>query len=123
MGKPEKKLSALDRAILTALGDGRKVGLEDDPARTLYPTVWDWLTRTGDGGEHVMQPGQISIQLGPEGVFATITMRDVGVSLSVACTALGDVLQALETSLSSSNPPIRYWGKTEPRLRKRRPKS
>jgi hypothetical protein len=123
MAKEKAKLSALDRAIQTALGQGRKVGLEEDPAREAYPTVWDWLTRTGDGGDHIFQPATISIQLGPEGVLATITHRDLGYSCSIACPGLADVLLALESALSGPNPPIRNWGKTEPHLRKRRAKS
>lgn len=120
--KEERKLSALDRAIQTALGQGKRVGKEDDEGSEQYPTVWDWLTRTGDGGDHIMQPATISVQLGPEGVLATITHRDLGISCSIACPFLQDVFPHLEAALSGPNPPIRSWGKNEPHLRKRRQK-
>jgi len=118
--KPDHRLSALDKAIQTAIGQRRKVGRDDDPARELYPDLWDWLTRTGDGGDHVMQPASMSVQLGPEGVLVTLTHRDLGVSCSVACPMLADVLSTLQAALACPDPPIRNWGKTEPKLRKRR---
>ncbi len=122
MAKEKQPLSALDRAIQTAIGSGRTVGLEIDPAREKYPTLWDWLTRTGDGGDHLMQPASLSIQLGPEGVLATLTHRDLCVSCSIATPLLDDVLTAMEIALTQVNPPIRSWGKQEPHLRKRRQK-
>jgi len=123
LGKPGKALSALDKAILTAVGQEKKLGLDNDPAKTAYPCLWDWLTRTGEGTEFIMQPASISIQLGPEGVFATITHRDLQVTCSVACERLDDALTALESALSDPHPPIKHWGKQEPLLRKRRKQS
>lgn len=119
-GEHPKRLSALDRAILTAVGKGRTVGREDDPARESYPELWQWMTRTGDEGDHVFQPASLSIQLGPEGVLVSLTHRDLGVSCSISCLNLADVLPALEQALTQANTPIRNWGKTEPKLRKRR---
>lgn len=124
MPKDERpKLSALDRAVQQAIGDGRVVGREDDPARDQLPNLWDWLTRTDGGRDHVMQPADIRLQLGPEGCLATVTHRDLRVSVSIACPFIGDALKALEAALASPNPPIRAWGKDDPRLRKRRPKT
>jgi len=119
-GREERKSTALDRAILSALGEGRTVGREDDPAREAFPELWQWLTQTGDGGDHILQPASISIQLGPEGVLVSLTHRDLAVSLSVACLHLADVLPSLQEALASPNPALRYWGKTEPHLRKKR---
>lgn len=124
-GKPrkdERKLSALDRAILQAIGDGVQVGHPDDPAKDLYPNLWEWLTRTEGGKDHVMQPAVVTIQLGPEGVLATVTHRDLKRSVGAACIHLGEVLEALEAVLSMPNPPIRSWGKEDAHLRKRRQK-
>jgi len=122
-GKPgERKLSALDRAILQAIGDGVRVGLEDDPARETMPNLWEWLTRTDGGQDHVMQPAVVSIQLGPEGVLVTVTHRDLKRSVGAACLHLGQALEALEATLALPNPPIRSWGKEDAHLRKRRQK-
>lgn len=120
--EPQRRLSALDRAVMAAIGDGRKVGREDDPAKERYPDLWEWLTKTEGGRDYIMQPAVISIQLGPEGVLASLTHRDLRVTCGVACLHLGDVLAALQAALTCENPPLRSWGKDEPRLRKRKPK-
>ncbi len=123
-GPPERKLSALDRMLLQALGEGRTVGLADDPARKLYPTLWDWLSKTDGGTDFILQPAILSVQLGPEGALASMTHRDLKVSCSVACPYLADFLACLEAALSSSNPPLRSWGKDpQVQLKKRKRKS
>lgn len=122
MAKSEKKPSALQRALEAAIGAGRTVGLESDPAREKWPALWEWLTATGEGTEFLMQGASISINLGPEGVFASITHRDMGVTCSIAVLHLHEVFEGLDAALASPNPPIRTWGKTEPMLRKRRKK-
>ena len=125
-GRPradDRKLSALDRAILQALGDGRKVGLDDDPAALAFPLVWEWLTKTDGDRDHIMQPAVITLQLGPEGTLVSLTHRDLRVSCSVACPFIGDALQALQSALACPNPPIRGWGKDLPNLKKRKQKS
>jgi len=124
-GKPAKdqrKLSALDRAIMTALGEGRRVGRADDPAAKALPYLWEGLTKTDGGADHIMQPAVISLQLGPEGALATITHRDLRVSCSVAVPYLAECLKALEEALSGPNPPLRSWGKDLPNLKRRRQK-
>ncbi len=123
-GEPERRLSAFDRVLEQALGDGRKVGLETDPAREAFPTLWRWLTQTDGGVYYVVQPAVVSLQLGPEGTLVSMTHRDFKVTCSVACPHLGDWALALETALSAVNPPLRTWGKDpQVRLRKRKPKS
>lgn len=119
---PDRKLSALDRAVLAAIGDGRKVGREDDPAAKLYPDLWEWMTKTEGGKDYIMQPAVVQIQLGPEGVLVTLTHRDLRVSCGVACLHLADVFQTLQAALTCENPPLRAWGKDEPHLKKRRQK-
>jgi len=122
-GKPEdRKLSALDRAILSALGDGRTVGREDDPLAASCPDVWEWLTKTVGGTDYLLQPAVLTIQLGPEGVLGTLTHRDLRRSVSVACGHVADVIPALQAELVKPNPAIKTWGKDEPHLRKRRQK-
>jgi len=124
-GKPkegERKLSALDRAILQAIGEGISVGQDSDPAREKYPCLWEWLTRTRGGQDHVMQPAVVTLQLGPEGVLCTVMHRDLKRSVGAACLHLDDALASLEAVLSQPNPPIRSWGKEDAHLRKRRQK-
>lgn len=125
-GKPpkeERKLSALDRALMAAIGDGLVVGRQDDPAQNRYPLLWEWLTKTEGGRDYIMQPAVISIQLGPEGCLATVTHRDLRRSVQVACLNLDDCLAALEDTLGKTNCPVKTWGKDQPHLRKRRPKA
>lgn len=121
--EPDRKLSALDRMLLQALGDGRTVGLPDDPASKLFPETWRWLTQTEGGKDHILQPAVITLQLGPAGALVTLTHRDLKTTLSVSCPHLGQALEALEMALTGPNPPIRTWGKDpQVHLRKRRPK-
>lgn len=119
-GKPGPKTSALSKAIQTAIGQSKQLGLDTDPGREKYPNLWEWLTQTGEGTEYIYQPASITIQLGPEGIFASMTHRDLQVSCSVACENLDDALVALELALADPHPPIKSWGKSEPSLRKRR---
>lgn len=119
----ERRLSALDRAIQSALGDGRTVGLENDPAAQQYPDVWQWLTKTDGGRDHVMQPAVITLQLGPEGCLVSLTHRDLRRACTIACPFLGDALESLQRALTSEHPPIRSWGKDDANLKKRRPKT
>lgn len=120
----ERRLSALDRAVQQAVGDGRRVGNPDDPAATVWPSLWEWLTATEDDKrDYVMQPAVVTIQLGPEGALVTLTHRDLRVTCTVSSPTLSDSFACLEAALTGPNPPIRSWGKDEPRLRKRRPKS
>jgi hypothetical protein len=118
-----KRTSALSRVLEAALGEERPVGRPDDPARERYPALWEWLTLSTDPkGDFLITPATISIQLGPEGVLATVTLRDLKYSCGAATHNLDDVFAALEAALTSENPPIRTWGKDEPNLRKKRRK-
>jgi len=123
--RPEqpRRLSALDRAIQAAIGDGRTVGRGDDPAAEKFPDLWQWLTLTTDPAhDYVMQPAVVTVQLGPEGVLVSLTHRDLKVTCAVACLHLEEMWEVLQRALTSENPPIRTWGKDEPNLRKRRRK-
>lgn len=121
--EPQRKLSALDRMLLQALGDGRTVGLADDPAAELYPELWKCMTQTEGGKDYILQPAVVTLQFGPAGCIATLTHRDLKWTLSVSCPHIGQALEVLEAALSSPNPPIRTWGKDpQVQLRKRRQK-
>jgi hypothetical protein len=117
------RLSALDRAIQTALGDDRPLGTPDDPARRKLPNLWAWLSQTRAGGDYVKQPAILTVRLGPQGVLATLTDRDLAVSLDVSSETLAGVFLAVETALQAVAPPLRSWGRKEPQLRRRRPKA
>lgn len=112
-------MSALDRAIQSAVGDGRTLGRDDDPARVSLPNVWEWLTKIYIGLDRVRTPASIQIKLGPEGVLVSMSDRDLGVSVGASCTHLEGAMQALEAALTSDVPPVVSWGKKEPQLRKR----
>jgi len=114
-----QQISALDRAVQSAMGEGRVVGADSDPAKEKYPTLWEWLSRIYIGVGHVRTPARISITLGPSGVLVDVSDRDLGVSCGASCEFLDDALAALEASLAGPLPPIRSWGKKEPKLRKR----
>jgi hypothetical protein len=115
-----KKTSALDRMIAQAIGADRKLGLDDDPARQRWPTLWDWLTRIYVGRDNIKQPATITIRLGPDGALATLTDRDLGCSLDASSPTLEGLFQALEAALTADACPLRIWGKKEPTVRKRR---
>jgi len=117
--KGEKRPSALDKAVQSAMGEGRVVGTDTDPARERYPTLWDWMSRIYIGIGHVRQPATVTLQLGPSGVLVSISDRDLGVSCGATCQHLDDALAAMEAALTADVPPIRSWGKKEPKLRKR----
>jgi hypothetical protein len=120
MAKSNSHPSALDRVIQSAIGDERVLGREDDPCRTRCPELWDWLSRHYVGRDRVKTPAVLTIRLGPEGCLATLTDRDLSVSIDVACPHVEDVFAALEAALTSDCPPVKSWGKKEPQLRKRR---
>jgi hypothetical protein len=115
----EKRMSALDRAIQSAVGDGRTLGRDDDPARVALPALWEWLTKIYIGIDRVRTPATISIKLGPEGVLVSISDRDLGVSLGATCPHLAGALEALEAALTCEVPAVVSWGKKEPKLRRR----
>lgn len=116
-GRP---MSALDRQIQQALGEGKVLGNDDDPAREKLPALWDWLSRVYVGHGHVKQPAVVTIRLAHGGVMATVTDRDLCVSVDVATPYLTDILAAMDRALANPSTPLRTWGKKEPNLRKRK---
>src|SRR5262249_23706090 len=116
-GRP---MSALDRQIQQALGEGKVLGNDDDPAREKLPALWDWLSRGYVGPGHVKQPAHVTIRLAQGGVMATVTDRDLCVSVDVATPYLTDILAAMDRALANPSTPLRTWGKKEPNLRKRK---
>jgi len=120
MAAKERKLSSFDRIVEMAMGNNKVLGCEDDPARLAFPNVWEWLSTVYLGKDHVKTPSTITLQLGPEGVLVRLTDRDLASSVDASCRHLQDMLQALETVLTTPGAPIRNWGRKEPQLRKRK---
>lgn len=123
MAKGEKQLSMLDKQILAIMTDGREVGNPDDPAKEKWPNLWSWMTRTDAGKDHVMQPASLSIRAVGGGIHVSVSSRDLATSVGVTVLYLVDALDALEKALGDPSTPTTSWGRKEPQLRKRRPKS
>lgn len=120
MGKPADHVSAFDRAVQSAIGDDRPLGNPADPARERYPELWRWLSTVYVGKDRLKQPATLTIRLGPGGVLASLTDRDLCITVEVSVPELADTLAQVEAQLTAGNPVIRSWGNKEPQLRKRR---
>jgi hypothetical protein len=116
-----QQLSALDRAIQTAIGADQTVGLDDDPIAKKFPSVWQWLTQIYWGRDYVVTPAVITLRAGPGGVVASLTHRDLAMSVEVVVPHLGDALPALEEAISGTHAKIKAWGRQTARVRKRKP--
>ncbi len=120
MAKAEKQLSALDRAIQQAMGEGREVGHADDPARERWPNLWAWLTQVEVGKDYIVQPASLSISMVVGGVQVSVSNRDLAISARATTRNLGDALDAIEAVCSDPSAIMSSWGRKEPTLRKRR---
>jgi len=116
----DKPLSRIQRAIQQAIGEGRTVGADDDPAREQFPDLWEWLSTIYVGRDWTKDPATFTVQLGPEGVVISFSDRSLNQSCSVGCRHLGDVLGAIQAALIDPATAWRSWGKREPQLRKRK---
>ncbi len=120
MGRSDKRLSALDRLCQEAMGDGKTLGREDDPARKEWPALWEWLSRVYVGRDLIKQPATLSVRLGPEGVLCSLVDRDLSVSVDATSAHLAGVFGMIEAALTGDTPNVKSWGRREPHLRKRR---
>jgi hypothetical protein len=116
----DKPLSALQREVLQAMGEGRSIGLEDDPAREQFPALWEWLSTIYVGRDRIKQPASLTLTLVPGGVNVRLMDRDLCCSVEVTCRFLADALTSINENLISQNPGIKNWGKKEPHLRQRK---
>lgn len=123
MAKEQPKLSFLDRLIQQTVADERTLGRGDDPARDQLPKLWDWLTRTEAGRDHVKDPALLTIRVGPDGILATLNDRGLGYALDFNVPHLADVVKEVERQLREETFTVRVLGKGEPKVRKRKPKS
>ena len=120
MAKSERKLSALDRAVEQAIGDGREVGNPEDPAKERWPELWQWLTRIYVGKDKLVTPASLSIRMVTGGVAVSCSHRDLAVAVSCTTPLLADVLDAIEKALADPSTPLASWGRKEPTTRTRK---
>lgn len=118
-GKNDRPLSPLRRAIEQAMGRHREFGAPDDPAKELYPSLWEMLAQVHVGSKHLREPSSIRIQLGPGGVLLQVNDRQFGYVYDAGCPHLGDILRACEERVNDLTRPPRVVGRKEPKLRKR----
>lgn len=116
----DRVLSAFERAVQYAIGNGQQLGSESDPLRDRCPLLWAWLSAVFVGKEYQKSPASLNFRLGPDCAHAVLSDRDLCTSLEVTAQTVDALFPALEAALASSSPPIKTWGKREPRLRRRR---
>lgn len=115
-----EQLSAFDRLLMEAIGQGIPMGLQDDPTAVSCPILWKWLSTVAVGEDKLKTPPYIKMTLGPAGVLAQVTDPDLCRSLEVSCAYLDGVFTAFERALQSPNPLIKKWGRKDATLRKRK---
>lgn len=120
MAKTSARVSALDRLTMEAMGEGKVLGNEEDPARSRTPELWRWLSTVYVGRDYIKAPATLSIRLGVGGVLVSLIDRDLSASIDATCGCLEGALDAIESALTSDNPALKSWGRKEPHLRKRR---
>lgn len=123
MAKEKKDISHLERLIGEAIGQERTIGLPHDPAREVWPDLWDWMTRITAGQDYVKQPAKVTLTMGPDGVLITLSDPDLTLSLDCWTPFLGDCLHHLNSVLAGPNPPFKLWGKKQPTLRRKKNKT
>ncbi len=119
----DRKLTAMERAVLHAMGENKVLGNAEDPAKQRYPNLWEWMSVVYVGRDRIKTPASLSIRLGPEGVLATLTDRDLAVSVDAVSPTLEGILAAIEKQLADNPASIKSWGKKEANMRKRKASS
>ena len=117
-----KAKSALDRLIDQAAGQNVALGAKDDPATKDWPNLWEWLSRTDAGPEHLKDPARMSLALVPGGVQVALSDATFGVTVDAVSESLAGAFAALERNLTAQTPTIRTWRKGEVVLRKKKAK-
>ncbi len=119
----DKPLSALDRVVAQAIGEGKVLGLADDPARTTFPNLWEWMTRVYYGIDRIKQPAIVTVVAVNGGFTVRCADRELASAVQVTVRHLDDAWRALEAALADPSVPIQTWGRKEPKLRKRQKES
>lgn len=115
----ERHLTFVERLIEQALGNNQKVGADDDPAETEFPTLYEWLSTVYVGKDKIKVPASLSINLAPGGVIVRVTDRDLSRSVEVTCQYLNQALSTMEQALTGERVGMKIIGKKEPKLRTR----
>jgi hypothetical protein len=118
--KKDKPLSVLDRLVLGTLADDLPLGSTEDPVAMTAPALWEWLTRTTAGKDHVMPAAVVSIALVSGGVQVTVNHRGLNQSFSVTCQYLSDWVTTAEAYLTGPTPSFKAYGRGQPKVKKRR---
>lgn len=118
--KEKRKLSIMQRMVLQAIGDNRKIGNPNDPLRETCPNVYEFMTNTDAGKERVKSPAFLKVVPAVNGYLAILTDPDMAASIEVAITDAEQVWTALERGLVDGTATIKTWGKKGPNFRKRR---
>lgn len=115
----ERRLSLFERAQQEALGKSIPLGRQDDPARTLYPELWRWMTTTDVEGNRLKEPATIILRITPEGWSATLNDRAFGYAWDANSESLETIFRQLEIELLDPTK-ARKSHNRDPKTRKRK---
>lgn len=118
--RSEEELSPLDRMVARALGEDVPLGTILDPVRTSCPTLWQCLSSTKAGADHLMAPARLSLSLTPGGVICGLSSQALAFSIDTSCVLLTEAFEAMEKALCGPAPAFRVWDGKDFRLRKKR---
>lgn len=118
--KEKRKLSVMQRMVLQAIGDNRKIGNPNDPLRESCPNVYEFMTNTDAGRERVKSPAFLKVVPAVGGYLAVLTDPDLAVQIEVPLMNAQDAFTALEEGIANHTATVRPWGKKGANLRKRR---
>lgn len=119
----KRELTPLQRLIQQATGNGHALGNYDDPMAKTCPRLWEWLSRIEVDDDHLKEPATLKLQLVPGGCQATLTDPTLGYSLDASANEIGRLFESLEAQLSSENPALRRWLRTDVVLKKKAKKA
>ena len=116
----DRQLGFVERLVKTAIGDDLPLGNPDDPALQKYPLLCDWMQRVYVSRKEMKSPATLTLRAGPGGWYATISDRDLQLSLDVSHPELDGLFTRIEEMLADNRTTFKNWGKKEPQLRKRK---
>lgn len=112
----------IERLIQLRLSDQSFSLPGDDTSQTLYPVLWQFLTRRDVNGTLAKTPASISIRLGLGDWLVTLSDPSLEVSLTVNVAVLSEALQCLEKAVSSTRAAWQPWKGSEGKFTKRNKK-
>jgi len=119
----ERQLTPLERLVAVAMADDQELGNVDDGLATECPNLWQWMSVTSAGKNHVMPPATLTLQLVPGGAIATIRHPGLGKTVEASSDTLAGCFMGMEEMLKKTNPPLKNLGKGDPKIRKKRQSS